>query len=154
MALRVFQMYAEGLGLAQIAKHPNRAGVPAPIPAKNRLHRAWSRYTILEMLHNERYRGVLVWDRTKKVRHPETGWKISKARPESEWTRVKVPNLRIVAEVVEGRACEKCRSQRAGASRRSRRAGSPRSPPLVRYDAQRRVDSASRHGLEQGVGQA
>ena len=62
------------------------------------IYRAWSRYTIREMLHNERYRGVLVWDRTKKVRNPETGRKISRARPESEWTRVEVPALRIVPE--------------------------------------------------------
>ena len=94
----IFELYAGGIGLAQIAKRLNQRGVPAPIPAKNRLYRAWSRYTIREMLHNERYRGVLVWDRTKKVRNPETGRKISKARPESEWTRVEVPALRVVPE--------------------------------------------------------
>jgi DNA invertase Pin-like site-specific DNA recombinase len=94
----IFEWYAGGMGLAQIAKRLNQQGAPAPIPAKNRLVRAWSRYTIREMLHNERYRGILVWDRTKKVRHPETGRKISKARPESEWTRVEVPALRIVPE--------------------------------------------------------
>ena len=68
------------------------------LPAKNRLHRAWSRYTVWEMLRNERYRGVLVWNRTKKVRNPETGRKISKSRPESERVRVEVPELRIVPE--------------------------------------------------------
>lgn len=94
----IFELYAGGLGLAQIAKGLNQLGIPSPIPAKNRLRRAWSRYTIREMLHNERYRGVLVWDRTKKVRNPETGRKISRARPESEWTRVEVPAMRIVAE--------------------------------------------------------
>jgi site-specific DNA recombinase len=52
------------------------------------------------MLHNERYRGVLVWDRTKKVRNPETRRKVSKARPESEWTRVDAPALRIVPEAL------------------------------------------------------
>jgi site-specific DNA recombinase len=65
----IFELYAGGLGLAQIARRLNQLGIPSPIPAKNRLYRAWSRYTIREMLHNERYRGVLVWNRTKKVRH-------------------------------------------------------------------------------------
>src|SRR6266542_2829284 len=95
---RIFQMYADGVGLAQIAKQLNCDRVPAPVPAKNRLFRAWSRYTIREMLHNERYRGVVVWNRTKKVRNPETGRKVSKARPESEWTRVEVPGVRIVSK--------------------------------------------------------
>jgi len=95
---RIFQMYAEGTGLAQIAKRLNQEGVSSPQPARNRIHRAWSRYTIREMLHNERYRGVLVWDRTKKVRNPSTGKKVSRARPSSEWTRVEVAELRIVPE--------------------------------------------------------
>src|SRR5437016_2616642 len=95
---RMFKMYADGMGVGQSAKQLNREGVPAPVPAKNRLHRAWSRYTVWEMLRNERYRGVLVWNRTKKVRNPETGRKISKSRPESERVRVEVPELRIVPE--------------------------------------------------------
>jgi DNA invertase Pin-like site-specific DNA recombinase len=97
---QIFQMYADGMGLAQIAIRLNREGVASPAPAKNRLRQAWSRYTIREMLHNERYRGVLVWDRTKKVRNPETRRKVSKARPESEWTRVDAPALRIVPEAL------------------------------------------------------
>jgi len=57
-------MYADGVGLRHIAVQLNQEGVPAPVPAKNRDRQAWSRYTIREMLHNERYRGILVWDRT------------------------------------------------------------------------------------------
>ena len=50
------------------------------------------------MLRNELYRGVRVWNRTVKVRNPETGRKVSKARPKEEWERVAVPKLRIVPE--------------------------------------------------------
>jgi hypothetical protein len=50
------------------------------------------------MLRNEIYRGVRVWNRTVKVRNPETGRKTSKARPKEEWERVGVPKLRIVPE--------------------------------------------------------
>jgi hypothetical protein len=95
---RIFEMSAGGIGLAQIATQLNRDGVPSPAPAKHRLRRAWSKSTVREMLHNERYRGVVIWGRKKKVRDPETGRKVSKARPESEWTRVEVPGLRIVPE--------------------------------------------------------
>ncbi len=50
------------------------------------------------MLRNELYQGVRVWNRTVKVRNPETGRKTSKARPREEWERVAVPKLRIVPE--------------------------------------------------------
>ncbi len=63
---QIFQMYANGMGLAQIAIRLNREGVASPAAAKNQLRQDWSRYTIREMLHNERYRGVLVWERTKR----------------------------------------------------------------------------------------
>jgi hypothetical protein len=48
------------------------------------------------MLRNERYRGVQVWNRTEKARNPETGRKVSRARPSSDWIRVEVPEWRIV----------------------------------------------------------
>jgi site-specific DNA recombinase len=96
----IFKMYSDGHGFATIAKQLNSEGIPSPKPAKNRLHQAWSRYTIREMLFNERYRGVIVWNRTRKTRNPETGRKVSKTRPESEWKRVDAPELRIVPEAL------------------------------------------------------
>ena len=95
---RIFQMYADGTGLATITKRLNAEGVLSPKPAKNRLSQVWSRYSIREMLFNERYRGVVVWNRTQKMRDPETGRKVSRARPAVEWKRVEVPELRIVPE--------------------------------------------------------
>ncbi len=103
---RIFKMYADGNGFATIAKQLNHEGIPSPPIARNRLNRAWSRYTIREMLLNEKYRGVSVWNRTKKMRNPETGKKVSKARPVSEWQRVDAPELRIVSEELWNRAHE------------------------------------------------
>ena len=103
---RIFEMYADGHGFATIAKQLNQDGIPSPRPASNRLRQAWSRYTIREMLFNEKYRGVIVWDRTKKVRNPETGKKVSRARLASEWQRVDAPELRIVSEELWNRTHE------------------------------------------------
>ena len=89
---RMFKMYAEGQGEGAIARQLNSEGIRGPN------EQPWSRYTIHEMLRNESYRGVLVWGRTKKVRNPETGRKVSRATPSSEWRRVEVPKLRIIAE--------------------------------------------------------
>jgi site-specific DNA recombinase len=84
-------MYAEGHGLRGIAVQLNTEGVRGP-------NGVWSRYTIHEMLRNERYRGVSVWGRTQKARNPETGRKVSRATSASQQRRVEVPDWRIVSE--------------------------------------------------------
>ena len=81
---RVFSMYSEGNSLAEISRTLNAEGVQAPQPPRTRLMRAWCPSSIREMLRNERYRGVFVWNRTRKDRNPETGRKIGRPRPESE----------------------------------------------------------------------
>jgi site-specific DNA recombinase len=95
---RIFQMYADGSSQAAISKTLNAEGVLAPNPPRTRHVRAWCVSSIFEMLRNERYRGVFVWNRTKKERNPETGRKTSRPRPESDWKRIDVPEWRIVSE--------------------------------------------------------
>lgn len=68
---RIFQMHADGMGLAEIAKTLNRERVPSPQGPRSRLNRSWCPSSIREMLRNERYRGVHVWNRTEKQRNPE-----------------------------------------------------------------------------------
>ena len=101
---RIFEMYAGGTSQAAISKTLNAEGVPAPNPPRTRPVRAWCVSSIFEMLRNERYRGVFVWNRTKKERNPETGRKTSRPRPESDWKRIDVPNWRIVSEELWERA--------------------------------------------------
>ncbi len=95
---RIFGMYADGNSQVVIAKTLNAEGVLAPQPARNRQTRAWCTSSIHEMLRNERYHGVFVWNRTRKERNPETGRKTSRPRPQSEWKRIDVPEWRIVSE--------------------------------------------------------
>ncbi len=70
---RIFQMFADGMGIASIAKTLNAEKVPAPQPPRTRTMQAWCPSSIWEMLRNERYHGVQVWNRTEKTRNPETG---------------------------------------------------------------------------------
>ena len=95
---RIFQMYADGSGLARISKLLNEEGVFAPQPPRTRDIQAWRPSSIREMLRNEKYRGMQVWNRTEKIRNPEPGRKISKARPKEEWVRQPVPEWRIVSD--------------------------------------------------------
>lgn len=101
---RIFEMYSSGISQAAIAKTLNAEGIPSPNPPRTRQLRAWCVSSIFEMLRNERYRGVFVWNRTKKERNPETGRKTSRPRPESDWKRVEVPEWRIVSDELWERA--------------------------------------------------
>ena len=117
--LRIFEMADRGCGLAQIAKTLNADGVIAPQPPKTRSMRAWCPSAIRVILRNERYRGVQLWNRTQKIRNPETGRKVSRRRPRESWKRVEVPEWRIVPEnlwiAVQNRNAEM--SRKFGASR-------------------------------------
>jgi len=89
----IFRMSADGMGYGAIARRLNRERVPGP------RREYWSRYSIFEMLRNERYHGVHVWGRTQKDRNPENGRKISRVAPESRlMRRIEVPDWRIVPE--------------------------------------------------------
>jgi DNA invertase Pin-like site-specific DNA recombinase len=111
---RVFEMYANEHSLSSVSKILNAEGVEAPQPPKTRAVQAWCPSCIREMLRNERYRGVFVWNRTKKERNPETGRKTSRPRPEAEWLRTEVPEWRIVDEDLWNRTHERiqCKSAR------------------------------------------
>jgi site-specific DNA recombinase len=95
---RIFKMYASGASYADIAKTLNAEGVVSPQPPRKGKIRAWCPSAIREMLLNEKYRGVVVWNRTKTVRNRESGKTEQRPRPESEWVRVEVPELRIVSD--------------------------------------------------------
>lgn len=48
------------------------------------------------MLNNELYIGRLVWNRLRYVKDPDTGKRVSRVNPASEWIVADVPHLRIV----------------------------------------------------------
>jgi hypothetical protein len=73
VVIRIFRMYATGMGLALIAKALNAEGVRSPQPPRTRPMQAWCPSSIREMLRNELYRGVRVWNRTVKVRKSGDG---------------------------------------------------------------------------------
>jgi site-specific DNA recombinase len=52
------------------------------------------------MLHNDRYSGTMVWNRTRKVRDPGTGRRIQRLRPRADWTVVESPHVRIVPDEI------------------------------------------------------
>lgn len=91
---RIFGMYASGHRLSKIAHALNAERVPAPDGNSN----SWRSTTIASILRNQQYRGVMIWNRTRKIRSPETGEYKTLVRPEAEWVRIEHPEWQIVSE--------------------------------------------------------
>ena len=94
---RIFTLYASGLSIKRVAKRLNVEGIVSPTPRAGRQH-SWSPSSIIVMLRNERYRGVLTWAKTKKISNPTNGSRSKRPRPKSEWVRVDMPEQRIVSD--------------------------------------------------------
>lgn len=84
----IFARFAGGESMKAIASDLNRRKVHSPGAdwkprARPRGH--WQVSTLHTMLHNERYVGRLVWNRSRWVKDPDTGRRVRRERPESEW---------------------------------------------------------------------
>jgi site-specific DNA recombinase len=98
---RIFRDFIAGVSPKQIVKNLNREGVAGPFGG------AWSPSTIYGnhqrgtgILNNELYVGRLVWNRLRDIKNPDTGKRVSRLNPTSEWLSKDVPRLRIVPEEI------------------------------------------------------
>ena len=94
---RIFRDYVAGISPKQIAKDLNREGLRGPRAT------LWGPSTIYGnpkrgtgILHNELYIGRMVWNKLRYLKDPDTGKRVSRPNPESEWVISQVPALRIV----------------------------------------------------------
>ena len=81
----------------KIAADLNREGIPSPSGKR------WSDTTIRGnraissgILNCELCIGVIRWNRQRQMKNPDTGRRVLRLNPESEWIRTDVPALRIV----------------------------------------------------------
>ena len=96
---RVYAEYAGGKSPRKIAADLNAEGVSAPRGGQ------WNASTINGhrarrngILQNELYRGKVIYNRIRMVKDPDTGKRISRMNPESEWVIIEAPALRIVPD--------------------------------------------------------
>ena len=95
---RIFREFVGGASPRQIAKRLNQEGVKGPVSAQ------WNPSTIhgnaprgTGILNNELYVGRLVWNRLRYIKTPDTGRRVSRLNPRSEWITKEVPELRIIS---------------------------------------------------------
>jgi len=96
---RIFNAYAKGQSPRSIAKELNAKGVKGPSG------KGWGPSTIhgnrkrgTGILNNELYIGRLVWNRLRYIKDPDTGKRVSRLNPESEWIINDVPEQRIISD--------------------------------------------------------
>lgn len=111
---RIFRQFIDGDSPRTIAGALNRDHVAPP-----RGH-YWRASTILGSLRrghgillNPLYVGRIVWNRVRMVKHPDTGRRLSRINPESEWRAIDAPHLRIVDDDV----WEVAQKRRTGSTR-------------------------------------
>jgi site-specific DNA recombinase len=106
---RIFERYTQGHSLKKIARDLNADGTLSPQLQRGRTQRLWCPSSVRTILYNERYRGHVVWGKTKKIRSPKTGKRIYERLPKSEWKVREIPGQRIVSDELWNAVCERRR---------------------------------------------
>nr|WP_271608844.1 recombinase family protein [Bradyrhizobium sp. CCBAU 21359] len=95
---RIFQEYVDGRTPREIAHDLNKERVSPP------RGRAWNASTIngnhergAGILLNELYMGRLIWNKVRMVKDPDSGKRLSRPNPRSDWQVAEVPHLAIVS---------------------------------------------------------
>lgn len=97
IVLRIFQEYHEGKSPKAICRDLTAEGIIAPrgkLWAPSALYGFASRGT--GMLRNAIYKGVIVWNKVRMVKDPDTGKRVSRPNPKNEWLYAAAPELEIV----------------------------------------------------------
>ena len=94
---QIFRDYAAGLSPKKIAANLNKQGIPCPSG------KTWGASTLYGnrrrgtgIINNELYIGRLIWNRQRFLKDPDTGKRVPRHNPESEWIITEVPHLRII----------------------------------------------------------
>ncbi len=95
--LRVLREFAAGRSPRSIARDLNNEAIPGPAGG------IWRDTTIrghqtrgTGLINNDLYIGRLIWNRQRYVKDPETGKRLARPNPPTEWIVQEVPELRIV----------------------------------------------------------
>ena len=130
----IFEKYAEGYSPGWIADKLNRQGVRTARGgtwAQSAIHGHQTQDT--GILNNQLYIGLYRWNRGEWIKDPETGNRVRRARPESDWVITEKPELRIVPQELwdavkarQGIQAEKTAKVRAARGEQARAGAGPK----------------------------
>ena len=110
--VRIFEMFASGVGLKGIARQLTAEGVAGPKPFARKdgsglaPYRGWAPSTVRAILAREDYRGVYIWNRSRQRDEVYRNVR-QRPRPETEWLKVPKPHWRIVSDDLWNRVAER-----------------------------------------------
>ena len=114
---RIFEAYAGGKSPRDVAATLNREGIPGPKGGLwNASTIAGSRKRANGILENSLYVGRIVWNRQSFIKDPETGRRVSRPNPKSEWMTAEAPELRIIDDDLFDRVQQR-KTKRGGPER-------------------------------------
>lgn len=108
---QIFAWYADGIPVARMLERLHDAAAPPPQGAA--ASGGWRAQAIRRMLANPRYRGLLVWGRTRTEREPGRRKRRQLRLPPSEWQTLARPDLQIIDDVLWERVQQRRRAERA-----------------------------------------
>lgn len=89
IVLEIFTRFSLGESMKSIVRDLNFRRIPSPGATWKRTGRrrdgCWLISTLHPMLRNERYIGRVVWNKTVWLKDPDSGRRLRRARPDSEW---------------------------------------------------------------------
>ncbi|WP_457623354.1 recombinase family protein, partial [Persephonella sp.] len=86
----IFSLYISGKGFKEIAKILNQRDIPSPRGSK------WSLTAVREIITNEIYKGVIVWNKYQYRKIPGFSKRKKIPNPPEQWIRIERPDLQIV----------------------------------------------------------
>ena len=116
----IFERYADGASCRTIAIELNERGIPSPGSSWNRKVRrcrGWMNSAIRAMVRNERYKGLILWNRSTWRKDPDSGRRLRYPRPRSEWQSHQDDALRIIPDSLFEKAQSRTRGTSNGDAR-------------------------------------
>jgi site-specific DNA recombinase len=120
----IFTRFVGGESMKAIARDLNVRKIPSPGSKWQRSARrrdgCWLISTLNPLLQNERYAGRLVWNRSVWVKDPDSGQRLRRRRPESDWIVTECPALidTTTWDAVKQRFTERAQPSRSDRPRR------------------------------------
>ncbi len=124
----IFARYVDGASCRKIARELNAKGITSPGSTWKRTvrrRRGWMGSGIRAIINNERFTGHIIWNRSTWIKDPDSGKRLRRERPRSEWHEYHDESLRIISDELFDQAQRRTKD-RSNTNQRLKAGGKPR----------------------------